>query len=339
LNVFDPDRCFDPAAVTDAPAADTLYAFYDLAVSPATFDIVHFLGLADACRLARSLKRLHVVIPPGPREGFREDAVTPYDTDNQRWRLQHILVPCAFAFEACRQVSVLGSRREARALEALADDRRYPADYAVDSPREGYRLKHLVAAERLGGVRPSTEAMRIMKRWLTQRAAGRQVVSMTLRECAYETDRNSRLAHWGQLARHLDRQGVFPLVVRDTEAVHQPLPAPFTGLAACEDVVWNIDLRTALYELCLLNLFVNNGPAALARLNPRSRSLTFKMVTPSSQATTVAFFEANGLPPGQQLHATGPWHRLVWEEDTFDCLRFEVEAMIARIAAHSETTT
>ena len=52
---------------------DTLYAFYDLKVQQITFDVLWFLTGADLERRRQSLKRVHVVVVPGPVEGLREE--------------------------------------------------------------------------------------------------------------------------------------------------------------------------------------------------------------------------------------------------------------------------
>ena len=80
--------------------SDVLYAFYDLAVSPATFDIVHFLILAEQARILSELNSLHIVMVPGPNEGFRindlesyqKTGIENYDIGYMKWRKNNILI-------------------------------------------------------------------------------------------------------------------------------------------------------------------------------------------------------------------------------------------------------
>ena len=51
----------------------TLHLFYDLAVSPITFDFAWALTLAEHERIKRRLRRIHVVIVPGWDEGLRDE--------------------------------------------------------------------------------------------------------------------------------------------------------------------------------------------------------------------------------------------------------------------------
>ena len=127
MTLFDPNDCFDPLQDRNEIEDRTLTAWYDLAVSPATFDIVHFLGLAEFRRHQTGCRKMRVIFVPGPKGGFRQDAVTPYDVETQHWRLHQVLVPCCWAFPSCREVTVLGSRREARRLFAILQKPVYPA--------------------------------------------------------------------------------------------------------------------------------------------------------------------------------------------------------------------
>ncbi len=328
MSVFEPNSCFKPQSFEDVIGnGRTLYAFYDLAISPATFDIVHFLGIADDHRRRFGFENMHVVIPPGPKEGFRDDDVTPYDRENQRWRLQHVLIPCCCVFPTCQKVSILGSRQEARDFEAALVKDVFPVGYTVDAPVEGYRLNHLVKAVDLRGIRATSLARKIIGEWIALNGGQRKVVTITLRECSYETDRNSNLAAWGAFARGLDSNIFFPVVLRDTEAIYQSVPPELENLMIFSEPLWNIDLRTALYELSFMNLFVNNGPAALARLNSKSSSLTFKMITSTSQATTEEFFRSNGLEPGQQLLNVSRLHQFVWKDDNLENIQHNFDSM------------
>ena len=332
MTVFDPNACFGPEqAAATTHRVTTLTAVYDLAVSPATFDIVGFLVLAEHRRRSLGHEALHVVIAPGPDQGFRQDAVTPYGTIQKRWRRQHILSACCWLVPSVTGVTVCGTRYEAGRWLDCVSEGIFPERYTVERPIQQYRLNFLVEAPDVTGIRASQEALRHMHAWRDSVAGVREVVTLNLRECDYETARNSDLAAWGAFARQLDPGRFFPVVIRDSDAAYRPLPPAIAGLPRLTEVIWNLDLRTALYEIAFLNLFVNNGPAALARHNARARSLTFKMITPSAQATTEEFFRANGLRPGDQFKGLGPGHRFVWQTDTMDVLQGEFDAMCHRI--------
>ncbi len=57
---------------------DVLYAFYDLKVAPATFDIAVFLIIAEIERKNTGCNHLQVIIVPGPDDGFRSNQLNLY---------------------------------------------------------------------------------------------------------------------------------------------------------------------------------------------------------------------------------------------------------------------
>ena len=138
--------------------------------------------------------------------------------------------------------------------------------------------------------------------------------------------RNSNLDAWGRFAGSLDKNIYFPVVIRDTEVGLGLLPPQLNGLVIFPEAPWNIEIRVALYELCYLNMSVNNGPAALCVFNELTRYLRFKMVT-SVGATTETFFRSHGLEPGSQFWFAKPYQRIVWEDDSYDVLVREFEKM------------
>ena len=68
-----PRRLHALAVPKPADAARTLFAFYDLQVSPITFDFLWFLVGADLERRRRGLDAVHVVIVPGRAAGLRRE--------------------------------------------------------------------------------------------------------------------------------------------------------------------------------------------------------------------------------------------------------------------------
>lgn len=319
---------------------NVLYAFFDLEVSPATFDILTFLPLAELARKNAGCDSLHVVIVPGPNGGFRardlpeyrELGAGDYDIESMRWRLRNILVPCCWLIPSCQQVTVCTSRKEAHAFQSSLVKYIFPKGYSVHFPIEKHLLRHFVnAASKEGVVLPSLQAtqqaLRFVSDWIQPRANGRKVITITLRECSYELYRNSDLKAWGAFARSLDPSIYCPVVIRDTESAFKPLPSELHRLLVFPEVPWNVELRVALYELSYLNMTVSGGPCALCIYNQRVRYLIFKMLTPSCRADSARFFRSEGLEPGSQLKHATPFQHLVWEDDRLEVIQKKFSEM------------
>ncbi len=328
--------------------SDVLYAFYDLAVSPATFDIVWFLVLAELQRKQVGCPSLHIVIVPGPDAGFRagdleiyrrDDGIGYYDTDYMKWRLRNILVSCCWLISSCQQVTVCTSRKEAQAFQASLTRYIFPKWYTVRFPKEKYNMSHVVAAASKGVVLPTVQATpqarRFVSDWIQLKAGVRKVITITLRESPYMQDRNSNLEAWGAFVRSLNPSIYCPVVIRDTETAIKLLPSDLDGLLVFPEVVWNVELRAALYELSYLNMSVSNGPFMLCVLNPRARYLMFKILIPSYGATSERYFLIQGVEPGSQLPWASPFQRYVWEDDRLEVIQEAFREMCERIGRFS----
>ena len=54
---------------------NTLFCFYDMAVSPCSYDFFTFLYSAETCRLRRGLDNVKLIFIQGPKNRFRDDEV------------------------------------------------------------------------------------------------------------------------------------------------------------------------------------------------------------------------------------------------------------------------
>ncbi len=334
---------YDNIRYREAKQPDVLYAFYDLTVSPATFDIVNFVVLAELERKEVGCNSLHVVFVPGPNQGFRANDLETYrqlggvdcDIDSMRWRLRNILLPCCWLIPSCRQVTVCTSREEAQAFRASLVRHIFPKGYTVRFPKESHSLRRLVATTSqrvvLPTIQATPQARRFVSDWIQSRTDGRKVITITLRECSYERDRNSNFKAWGAFARSLDSSIYCSVVIRDTEAAFKPLASELYGLTVFPEASWNIELRAALYELSYLNMSVGTGPAVLCIYNRRARYLIFKMLTPACRVDSARHFRSEGLEPGSQLKHATPFQRLVWEDDGLEVIQKEFREMCDRI--------
>lgn len=310
-----------------------LYAFYDLGISPVTFDIIQFLVLAEAERRKLGCDSLHVVFVPGPRDGFSPVEVSVYrklgqpdcDADLMRWRLRNILVPLCWMIPSCRQLTVCSLPAEAMVIEKMAEYI-FPKGYTVLFPKEAYSLFQLTSAHPKGYIQATPQAKRFVAAALS-RIPRRKIVTISLRNCPYQSERNSNIEAWAEFIESLDLDVYYPIVVNDTWAAFKPLP-PIYGLRVFEEVSWNMELRVALYELSYLNLSVSCGPFMLCVFNSRTRYLMFKML---SQPNLERFFRSEGLEPGSQYEHAESFQRIVWKDDTLPVIREEFDKMCDKI--------
>lgn len=314
---------------------DRLYAFYDLEVSPVSFDFVGFLTMAEVERKALGLESIHVVIVPG-KEGFRQGDSRPLE--QLELRLKNIVLPMARFLPSNVNLTVCAGREEARLLEAFTARRIFPYGYRVAEPKSCYMCGEMVRLHKEGHHLPSlrapADARGFIAQWLRDVARDRKVVTITLRESSLEPARNSLLAEWVRFAKGLDPEVYLPVFIRDTEASLKPVPRALQGLTLFPEIPWNLDLRLALYELSFLNLGTNNGPFGMTDLCPQVRYLMFKVIVSGGIVTSLRFHEEQGVSVGESLPFSGPFQKWVWEDDRYPAIQREFEAMAARLEVH-----
>ena len=134
-----------------SPSPPTLTAFYDLDVSPISYDFAIFLALAKIERNRAGRDAVHIVIVPAAEGQFRDDDVE-YDAANKRWRLHNILLPLCAAAPSPVSISFCRDRDEATRIEAILDmdSPRFPEGYATNAPTPGFMWSHVASASARG---------------------------------------------------------------------------------------------------------------------------------------------------------------------------------------------
>jgi len=321
-----------------------LYAFYDFAISPATFDLVQFLVLAESERKRLDCDLLHIVFVPGPNDGFSPVDISNYrklgqddcDIDSMRWRLRNIMLPLCWLIPSCQGITVCTSLEEARILEQEIAEYVYPRGYSVQFPKEGYSLFELSKLESQGdilcySIQATSQARRFVKEWIDRKNIGkRKIITITLRWCLYQKERNSNMKAWNKFIQGLNSTIYYPVILRDTWTAFRSLPLEFENFSIFEEACWNMELRIALYELCYLNLSVNCGPIVLCIFDSRTRYLLFRSIN-LSEINMARFFRSEGLEVGTQYKHATSFQRVIWKDDTYPTIKEQFERMCKKI--------
>jgi hypothetical protein len=334
-----PRRLHALAVAKPEDAARTLFAFYDLQVSPITFDFLWFLVGADLERRRRGLDAVHVVVVPGRAGGLRrerEDYEDVVDAEARAERIGNILLPACSLLPTCAGVTHAASRKHAGFIRATLASHLYPAGYEPALPVFAGSHECLRDARQdmahIPSLRATTQNLRNIDRWAASHAGGRRIVAITLRDYAYMPARNSNMGAWIAFARALDAARFMPVFVPDLEQTLTGQMQKLQGLAVLGEAAWNLGLRMALYERAFINMGVNTGPMGLCWLNARTHYATLKMAPPDVPQTTEAFYRELGFEPERSLPFAGPTQELVWEADTLDA----IERAFARVTARIE---
>lgn len=331
---------------------NVIYAFYDLDVMSASFDIIPFLIFAEKIRVVKGLTSLHVIIVPGSNQGFAKgyfeyyQSMTP-DKEKIRfayleWRVRNILVPCCWLMPSCKQLTVCTSRIEAQVIENLLAEHIFPDHYLVNVPispnKNIFQMGVTPDNPSVPSLSATQTACDFVSEWIYKNCKGKKVVTITLREASYELDRNSNIQNWVKFARSLDQDIYFPVIIRDTERAFQSIPKEIVGLTIFFEASWNLEIRAALYQMSYLNLFVSGGPMTLSWFNNKCRCLIFKLITDSVYITTEKNLNFVGLTVGDQPLYFSKFQKLVWDDDNYEVIKNEFNEMCIKIDECSNTT-
>jgi hypothetical protein len=319
-----------------AQKANILFAFYDLAVAPVTFDFLWFLAGAELARRRAGLAGVHVAIVPGTHGGLRRESPeyeARVDAAARRARIQTILLPACALWPSLSGVTLAASRDQAERLAAEAGDavfpRRYePAFPSYPGPQEPLRAAREEEAS-IGVLRATDQDLHAVARLLTSRGCTGRIVTITLRSYDFTPERNSNIAAWAAFARSLDPARFSVVFVPDRERCLEPAPEALRGFPVFPEAALVLGLRMALYERAYLNLGVNNGPMGLCWLNERTRYITFKILSDAAPNTSADYMKFLGFEIGRSLPFARAWQQWVWAEDELPIIEQAFAEMVA----------
>ena len=285
-------------------------AFYDLAVSPYSFDFATFAMCARAHECDEIIIVPGTRIIQGPDGKLREfQKCTP---EEQTYRMQHLILAL------CPDAKLLKSREEAK---DLWHEGCYPDNYTVDRPVASHMTGHLMRSMKIFPFMPTKEyAEEVQKDW-----PGNKVVAITIRETHIKPLRNSAIEEWIKAADWMHSIGLEPVFVPDTESVDRV----FGGHRSAKKAALNVQYRLALYEKAYLNVGVNNGPMALNLFSKRS-VLYLRPVCNAYPESTLEMWNKQGIPYRSQPPWFSRLQRIIWEgEDDYENIKANVEKWLS----------
>ena len=270
-------------------------AFYDLSLSPHSYDFLTFLVISRAhgCN--------HTVFVPG------EKAYQKCSPEEMQFRLDHLLIPLA---KMSGDYTVCKSREEAREFEPT-----FPVGYTVDTPKHSHMLGKLLA----GGRASWLEAPDL--------DVPRGKVTITIRESRIKPLRNSNIGEWIKAAEQIEEMGYSVLFVPDTDNMQE-----FGRFESYPQASLDPAVRLALYSKSVLNLGINNGPMAMCMYS-RMPYIVFMRCDEAFDETSSHFFNRNGFPKGSQFPWRKDRQLLVWEQDKAESIVNHVKQWEGRKAA------
>ncbi|WP_417552502.1 hypothetical protein [Marinomonas fungiae] len=301
-------------------SSDILYAFYDLALNPSTYDSAVFAARAEMARQRLEKKWIHFVIVPSLIAGGRPGDKQRYGGVEQiKWRQDSVVASVFKLLENCIACSQLATRGE---VFGLLDQAKYtfPEKYHPASPSDDHRLADAIVDWESGGNPYCFKAPEIAKQhvqqWLDTCQHNRKLLTLTLREYDYLTERNASLHDWQDFFLTLDSEQYCVVIIRDTDKMFQVLPEALQQYESFPAASLDVRFRMALYEKAYLNLTVTTGPSSLLYFTEYPY-IQFKTFVSGVRASEIEFHkERTGAEVGSKFPLTRWNQKWFWFEDS-----------------------
>ena len=298
----------------------TLYCFYDLAVSPSSYDFFAYMQLAELHRKRHNLPNLFFVFVPGPKDGFRDDA-REKPTAQRYTMMRNVVIPSCWLLPSCKGIAWLQHEDEANLFFEKAKGHVFPRGYSPQTRVGDYLWNGIVAAylrnETFTSLREPPEYQRMVSTLFPDDGV-RKLITVTIREAPYNTARNTNFQAWLSFLKTLDTSKYRIVIIPDTNNLSNDV---FEGFEYCKIASINVLFRTAIYRKAYLNMFHSNGPSSAAIFS-NSPLLSIQKVGTDEVSKTPWFHGVEAIDPDEH-HQHAMWkrnQRLVWGPDTVDVL-------------------
>ena len=306
-------------------SGEQVIAVYDLNSNPLTFDFAFFLLGAELFARRHGKDTFVVYFVQMKNTEARGDAqyVEIINEDSQKWRFDNLVLPLISLCPACAGYTVLPKGVAVRQFSAT--DLVYPEYYdGRYTPAMDYREIYRSAAnEVFVGLRALPQGLKYLQSWKKANGLVGNIVTITLRQYAYDAGRNSNIDEWVKFAAYIKEDGFTPVFIPDTDACYE-YDHRLEAFLIFREPCWNMGLRMAIYEDALLNFFSPNGPAALCQLNKKAKYIHMKTLVPGSLQCTKEILEDKGIKVGQRRFDFAESYQILsWDEDRFEFIRAE----------------
>lgn len=319
-----------------------VYATWDTSLYPISYDIAFFVEAAEIYRkkIGAAGTIINILYPQDIKriKGVSAEADRAVDLHGRAFRITHVSGQVARMFA---NVTV-NEIRDRDGFFGLGDNG-LPIGIGQYIPFPGKDMPHHTEYYRTVNANPkavegftaSIQARRYVDMWLANFLGRKRLICISIRDYAFDTQRNSKIAEWKKFIESLDESLYEVVIVPDTDQIANYDFSPLAGYRAFWPACFDVDLRYALYEAAFLNLFVNNGPGTASTLDKKVRLLMFKLLASGVPHCTEEFITWSGFPAGGSPVYATPFQKWVWEDDDFSVIRREFEKMVQIIETQS----
>jgi hypothetical protein len=208
----------------------------------------------------------------------------------------------------------------------------YPIEHRDDRPASYWystSAAYVLDNPSLLSLRIPEESTKLVRDWLSRFIYPDVPVSITLRECD-PVSRASNIIEWQKLVDYYYGFDIKFIILRDYVKVYEEPVIFGSNVLYWDAPVLSLSTRAALYQECVLNLFVLNGPAMLAHLNRLVNYIVFKFHTVGGTGICApsSIEKVFGIKEPDNFIGASKYQKVVWEPDAFEVMRNHTDNMI-----------
>lgn len=309
-----------------------LFAIYDLRECLPTYDFMNFCVLAEIERKKQNKKHLSLIIVPNRSSSTKEKLLSPFHSNEEYdWRVSKILLGIVDCLPSINGVQILRSAQAINALE-LPENSVFPKNAHINARNSVISTSvfhQLPKNTNFSVFKAPKQASQLAQLFIDSHNNNKRVITITLREYAIHSDRNSDIKEWALFLNSLDLDEYFPVIIRDTETCTQPLPSSLKQFATYPIAAIDFPSRVAMYENAWLNLAVSNGPTFIFNYLPNCHSITFMKLDESNPAISSDTFKKAGVTPGKHYpFRDNDLQHLIWEPATYKNIKYSFNQLV-----------
>ena len=321
---------------------DRLYCFYDLAVSPCSYDFFQFLVLCEQQRIRDGFGEIEIIFIAGPNKGYREDNIRTFEQNDQMFR--NVLLPGCQLLPSIKATRFESDRRRI-IINDLPTDSIFPLGYSINQPIPDYMYNGIVASHFIGEkpvrfVAPDYALNSIESYLKNNNFHEKKLLTLTARELNREDESGLRSINhkaWENFFKGLDQDQWQPIIIRDTSATFSNKPL-FSDIPEIDLASHHLHLRCAIYQKAFLNFCKANGPLMLQLFSPKSMVM-FLELDNDVIALSESWYKTNlGMSVGSQFPLTEKNKIVFWGKESAEIIS-EMVGLASNVAENNPSGT
>jgi hypothetical protein len=311
---------------------DRLFCFYDLAVSPCSYDFFQFLVLCEQQRIRDNFGEIEIIFVAGPNKGYREDNIRTFDQNDQM--LRNVLLPGCQLLPSIKATRFESDRRRIT-INDLPTGSIFPLGYSINQPIPDYMYNGIVASHFIGEkplqfVAPEYAVNSIKSYLENNNFHKKKLLTLTTRELKREDESGLRSINhkaWENFFKGLDKDQWQPIIIRDTSATFTN-KSLFIDIPEIDLASHHLHLRCAIYQEAYINFCKPNGPSVLAEFGPKPM-VEFIELDDDVCAVSESWYKTNlGMCVGSQFPLTEKNKILFWGKESKEIISEMMELAI-----------